>query len=43
MTDYLNQLKQWQYFPELAFVAAVLLILMAWKFAIEGIVESAVE
>lgn len=36
-------LKTWKYFDDLAFVVAVLFVLIAWKFAIEGLVTDAIE
>lgn len=38
-----TKIKNWEYFNELAFVVAIFLLLWAWKFAIEGIIEGAIE
>ncbi len=41
--DYINRLRQWQYFDDAAFIVGILLILWAWKWGIEGIVAEAIE
>jgi len=39
MTNLWNRIVSYQYFKEIAFILAVLLILGAWKFGIEGLGE----
>lgn len=41
--QWFDDLKQWRYFHELAFIVALFLLLWAWKFGLEGIIEGALE
>jgi len=37
--EFIQRLREWQYFKEVAFLVALLLLLGAWKFGIEGLAE----
>lgn len=43
MVEWFNNFKQSPYFNDVAFVVALLLILLAWKMGIEGLISEAVD